>query len=241
MRTTALPSMLDILSRNWAYHNKAARLYELAKIYLPVEGRELPDEPKLLMLGAYGPGESFYSLKGIVEGILRQLNVQACRFEAVTDDPSWHPGRCAALYVGEKKLGLLGQVHPLAARNYGMDCEVYAAELNFTQLMTVLAPEKTFQALPRFPATSRDLAVVCAESVTVGALETCITQAAGDLLKEIQLFDVYRGVGILPGKKSVAFSLLFRAEDRTLTDADIEPAMERVLKALEREYNAVRR
>ena len=241
MRTTALPSMLDILSRNWAYHNKAARLYELAKIYLPVEGRALPDEPKLLMLGAYGPGESFYSLKGIVEGILRQLNVQACRFEAVTDDPSWHPGRCAALYVGEKKLGLLGQVHPLAARNYGMDCEVYAAELNFTQLMTVLAPEKTFQALPRFPATSRDLAVVCAESVTVGALETCITQAAGDLLKEIQLFDVYRGVGILPGKKSVAFSLLFRAEDRTLTDEDIEPAMERVLKALEREYNAVRR
>ena len=106
---------------------------------------------------------------------------------------------------------------------------------------TVLAPEKTFQALPRFPATSRDLAVVCAESVTVGALETCITQTAGDLLKEIQLFDVYRGVGILPGKKSVAFSLLFRAEDRTLTDADIEPAMERVLKALEREYNAVRR
>ncbi|MBR6120747.1 MAG: phenylalanine--tRNA ligase subunit beta [Oscillospiraceae bacterium] len=241
MRTTALPSMLEILARNYAYHNKAARLYELAKIYLPTEGQELPREPKLLMLGAYGPEEDFFSLKGAVEGILSQLNVQPCRFEAVTDDPSWHPGRCAALWVGGKKLGLLGQVHPLAARNYGMDCAVYAAELNFTELMTVLAPEKTFKALPRFPASSRDLSVLCAETVTVGALEACITQAAGDLLKEIQLFDVYRGVGILPGKKSVAFSLLFRAEDRTLTDADIEPAMERVLKALEEQLGAVRR
>ena len=241
MRTTGLPSMLDILARNYAYHNKAARLYELAKIYLPVEGQELPYEPKLLMLGAYGDGESFFRLKGAVEGILRQLNVQSCRFEAVTDDPSWHPGRCAALYVGGKKIGLLGQVHPLAARNYGMDCEVYAAELNFTDLMTVLAPEKTFKALPRFPASSRDLAVVCAEAVTVGALEACITEAAGALLKEIQLFDVYRGAGILPGKKSVAFSLLFRAEDRTLTDADIEPAMNQILKALEEKLGAVRR
>ena len=107
--------------------------------------------------------------------------------------------------------------------------------------LTVLAPEKTFTALPRFPATSRDLAVVCDEAVTVGALENCITSAAGKLLREIKLFDVYRGVGILPGKKSVAFSLSFRAEDRTLTDADIEPAMDKILKALEQNLNAVRR
>ncbi len=241
MRTTGLPSMLDILARNYAYHNKAARLYELAKIYLPREGQELPEEPKLLMLGAYGPGESFYTLKGTVEGILSQLNTQALRFEALSDDPSYHPGRCAALYVGDQRIGTLGQIHPLAAQNYGMDCEVYCAELNFTKLMTVLAPEKTFKALPRFPATSRDLAVVCGEAVTVGALEGCITEAAGKLLKEIKLFDIYRGVGILPGMKSVAFSLTFRAEDRTLTDADIEPAMERVLKALEEKLGAVRR
>ena len=241
MRTTGLPSMLDILARNYAYHNKAARLYELAKIYLPVEGQVLPYEPKLLMLGAYGAGEDFYSLKGAVEGILGQLNVQACRFEALRDDPSWHPGRCAVLYVGDKRIGVLGQVHPLAARNYGMDCEVYCAELNFTDLMTVLAPEKTFKALPRFPATSRDLAVSCAEAVTVGALEGCITKAAGPLLQEIKLFDIYRGAGILPGMKSVAFSLTFRAEDRTLTDTDIEPAMDSVLKALAADCGALRR
>ncbi len=241
MRTTGLPSMLDILARNYAYHNKAARLYELAKIYLPVEGEPLPREPKLLMLGSYGPGEDFYTLKGAVEGILAQLNTLPVSFEAVTDNPSFHPGRCAALLVDGKRIGLLGQVHPLAAANYGMDCEVYCAELNFTELLTVLAPEKTFKALPRFPATSRDLAVVCDETVTVGSLEACITAAAGELLREIKLFDVYRGAGILPGKKSVAFSLTFRAEDRTLTDADIEPAMGEVLQALERNLNAVRR
>ena len=149
--------------------------------------------------------------------------------------------RAGYMLVGGKRVGTLGQIHPLAARNYGMDCEVYVAELNFTDLMTVLAPEKTFKALPRFPATSRDLAVVCAEAVTVGALEACITRAAGELLREIKLFDIYRGVGILPGMKSVAFSLTFRAEDRTLTDADIDPAMDRVLKALNEELGASRR
>ena len=241
MRTTGVPSMLDILSRNYAYHNKEARLYELAKIYLPVEGEVLPREPKLLMLGSYGPGEDFYALKGAVEGILAQLNVLPLRFEAVKDDPTYHPGRCAALFVGGKRIGVLGQIHPLAAKNYGMDCEVYAAELNFTELQSVLAPEKTFKALPRFPAVSRDLAVVCAEAVTVGALEACITEAAGPLLREIRLFDVYRGVGILPGMKSAAFSLNFRAEERTLTDADIEPAMRSICQALESRLGAVRR
>ena len=122
-----------------------------------------------------------------------------------------------------------------------MDCEVFAAELDFTGLLTVLAPEKTFRALPRFPATTRDLAVVCSESVTVGQLEDCIAGAGGTLLKEIRLFDIYRGAGIPSGSKSVAFSLVFRAEDRTLTDADIEPAMDKLLKALDAECGAVRR
>ena len=122
-----------------------------------------------------------------------------------------------------------------------MDCEVFAAELNFTDLLTVLAPEKTFKALPKFPATTRDLALVCDENVTVGQLEECILQAGGKLLKDVKLFDIYRGAGIRSGAKSVAFSLVFRAEDRTLTDTDIEPAMNRLLRALENEWNAVRR
>ena len=240
MRTTGLPSMLDILSRNYAYHNKSAKLYELAKIYLPVEGQDLPYEPKLLLLGSYGEGD-FFTLKGAVEAILDALNAQKAEFTAVKDNPTFHPGRCAAITVGGKRIGVLGQIHPLAAQNYGMDCEVWAAELNFTDLLTVLAPEKTFKALPRFPATSRDLAVVCGEAVTVGSLEDCIARAGGPLLRSVKLFDVYRGAGIRPGAKSVAFSLVFRAEDRTLTDTDIEPAMDDVLSALERDLGAVRR
>ena len=202
-----------------------------------------PRRNQIKLLNPLGEDSSVMRTTGIPSmlDILAQLNVLPLSFEAVKDNPSFHPGRCAAVSVGGKRIGLLGQIHPLAAKNFGMDCEVYLAELNFTELMTVLAPEKTFTALPRFPAVSRDLAVACAEEVTVGALEACITKAAGKLLREIKLFDVYRGAGILPGMKSAAFSLSFRAEDRTLTDADIEPAMNKVLKALENEYNAVRR
>ena len=238
MRTTALPSMLDILSRNYAYHNKAVKLYELAKIYLPVEGEVLPYEPKMLVFGAYGPGESFFAMKGRVEALLKAIRAGEARFEADKQNPSYHPGRCARLIVDGKCVGTFGQVHPQVAKNYGMDCEVYTAELHFTDLMTVLAPEPTFTALPKYPGVSRDLAIVCREDVTVGALEDCIRNAGGKLLREIKLFDIYRGVGILPGCKSVAFSLRLRADDRTLADADIDPVISRILKALASELNA---
>ena len=240
MRTTALPSMLDILARNAAHHNKSAKLYEIAKVYFPVAGEELPCEPKHLMLGGYGEGD-FFTLKGAIEAILKAINARQPSFEAVTDDPSWHPGRCAAVLVDGKRIGLFGQVHPLVSAAYEIDGAVYAAELDFTELLTVLDGDKTFKPLPKFPATSRDLAVVCDEKVTVGALETCIARVGGKLLRSVSLFDVYRGVGILPGKKSVAFSLVFRADERTLTDSDIEPAMEKILAALDRELGAIRR
>ena len=238
MRTTALPSMLDILSRNYAYHNKAVKLYELAKIYLPVEGEALPYEPKMLVFGAYGPGESFFAMKGRVEALLKAIRAGEARFEADKQNPSYHPGRCARLIVDGKCVGTFGQVHPQVAKNYGMDCEVYTAELHFTDLMTVLAPEPTFTALPKYPGVSRDLAIVCREDVTVGALEDCIRNAGGKLLREIKLFDIYRGVGILPGCKSVAFSLRLRADDRTLADTDIDPVISRILESLASELNA---
>ena len=240
MRTTALPSMLDILARNFAHHNKAARLYEIGKVYLPVDGSELPEEPKRLVLGSYGEGD-FYTMKGAIEAILKALNTLTPVFEPVSDNPSFHPGRCAAVCIGGKQIGLFGQIHPLVAANYEIDGDVYAAELSFTDLLTVLAPEKTFKPLPKFPPTSRDLAIVCREEITVGQLEACIRKAGGKHLQRVALFDIYRGVGILPGMKSTAFSLVFRAEDRTLTDGDIEPAMEKILAALSQEFGAARR
>ena len=241
MRTTALPSMLDILSRNYAYHNKAAKLYELAKIYLPVEGNVLPDEPKILLLGAYGEGQSFFSLKGQLEAILEGLRIPKADYCAVGSNPSYHPGRCAKITVCEKEVGYIGQIHPLVAKNYRMDCEVYCAEINFTALTALQQPEHTYTPLPKYPAVSRDLSFICDEAVTVAQAEAVISKSAGKLLRNIRLFDIYRGTGIADGKKSLAFSLELRADDRTLTDTDSEQVVNKVLTALASELGAVLR
>ena len=241
MRTTTLPCMMETLSRNNAYRNKAAKLYELAKVYLPVEGEDLPREDMILTLGTYGAGESFFTLKGEIETILRSLNAQARTYTAVTDNPSYHPGRCAALAVGGETVGVLGQVHPLVAANYGIDSEVYCAEINFTALLNLLAPENVYQPLPRFPAVERDIAVVCDEGLTVAEVEACIEAAGGKLLRSVKLFDVYKGKGIPDGKKSLAFNLVLRADDRTLNETDSESVMGAILEKLEQSLGAVLR
>ena len=235
MRTIALPSMLEILSRNNAYHNKSVKLYELAKIYLPVEGQALPEEPKMLVFGTYGAGESFFTLKGEVEAVLKGLRVNTPAYTAVKDNPSYHPGRCAKVTIDDVDVGFLGQVHPLVAKNYGIDAEVYCAELNFTKLFALTQPEPTFTPLPKYPAVTRDLALVCDESLTVAQLERCIVDAAGKLLRKINLFDIYRGKGVPEGKKSMAFSLVLRADDRTLTDEDSVGVVSKVLAKLEQD------
>lgn len=232
MRTTALPSMLDILGRNSAYHNKSAKLYELAKVYLPT-GSVLPQEPKMLVLGTYGEHETFFTLKGELEAVLTGLRVKKPSYTAVRDNPTYHPGRCAKLTVEGVDVGFLGQLHPLAAQNYGLDGEVYCCEVNFTRLLTLRDPEPTYQPLPRYPAVSRDLSLVCDEGLTVAQVEDCMAKAAGKLLRQIRFFDIYRGKGVPEGKKSMAFSLELRADDRTLTDADSEAVVSKVLAALE--------
>ena len=241
MRTIALPSMLDILSRNNAYHNKSAKLYELAKIYLPVEDQALPEEPKMLLLGTYGANENFYTLKGELEAIMTGLRLPKASYTAVQDNPSYHPGRCAMVSVNGVELGYMGQVHPLVAKNYGFDGEVYCAEINFTKAFQLRLPEPTFTPLPKYPAVSRDLALICDEEITVAQVEDVIVAAAGKLLRQVKLFDVYRGVGVPEGKKSLAFSLELRADDRTLTDADSEAVTAKVLSALAEKLNAVLR
>ncbi len=241
MRTIALPSMLDILSRNNAYHNKSVKLYEMAKIYLPVDGQPLPEEPKMLTLGTYGAGESFFTLKGEVEAILTGLRIRKASYTAVSDNPSFHPGRCAKVTVDGVDVGYIGQVHPLVAANYGIDAEVYCAELSFTKLFSLQLPDPVYVPLPKYPGVSRDLSFVCDETVTVAQAEDVITAAAGKLLRSIRLFDIYRGAGIPAGKKSMAFSLELRADDRTLTDADSESVISKVLSALEKQLGAVLR
>ena len=241
MRTTILPSMLEILTRNYNYRNKNVKLYEVGRIYLAGGEDGLATESKMLSMGAYGDDMDFFTMKGHIEAILKNIRAASITFAPCTDNPSYHPGRCARVYVEGNCLGVFGQIHPLAARNYGVDAELYCAELHFDGLMQAKGDDPEYKPLPKFPSVSRDIAVVCDELVTVGALEACISKNGGKLLQNIQLFDIYRGSHIDAGKKSVALSLEFRADDRTLTNEDTESAMKKILTGLETELNAVLR
>ena len=195
----------------------------------------------MLLLGSYGDGESFFKLKGELEAIFNGLRLPKATYTAVKDNPSFHPGRCASVQIGDVMLGYIGQVHPLVASNYDIEGEVYCAEINFTALFDLRLPDPTYTPLPKYPAVTRDISIVCDEAVTVGEVETVIEAAAGKLLRKIRLFDIYRGIGVAEGKKSLAFSLELRAEDRTLTDSDSEQVITKVLKALEDKLQAVLR
>ena len=241
MRTIALPSMMEILSRNNAYHNKSVKLYEIAKIYLPVEGQPLPEEPKMLVLGTYGANETFFTLKGELEAVFAGLRLKKAAFRAEKNNPSYHPGRCAVVSIDGVDVGVMGQVHPLVAKNYGIDVDVYCAEINFTKLLSCRLPDATYTPLPKYPAVTRDLALICDEHITVAQAEEVITAAAGKLLRDVRLFDIYRGVGVPEGKKSMAFSLELRADDRTLTDTDSEGVVTKVLASLKEKLDATLR
>lgn len=239
MRTTVLPSMLEILTRNYNYRNKKARLYELGRIYFPRPDGQA-DEPKVLSMGGYGEMD-FFSLKGAVQSVLKSLRIENAEYTAVTNNPSYHPGRCASVSVAGTEIGVFGQIHPLVAQNYGVDEALYCAELSFPAMLALQGAEPTYTALPKFPAMTRDIAVVCDESVTVGALQSCIKSAAGALLKDVALFDIYRGKGVDEGKKSVAFSLTLRADDRSLTAEEADADIKAVLQGLESQLGAVLR
>jgi len=242
MRTTTLPSMLEILARNCHYRNKAVRLYELGRTYFAKDdGSGMAEEPKVLSLGAYGGGMDFFEMKGAVEAVLEGLRIQNVRFEAESGNPSYHPGRCAKVYSGDRLLGVLGQIHPLVAEHYDADCELYAAELSFDALLAGTAGAPVYQPLPRFPAVTRDIALVCDKAVSVGKLEECIRRGAKGLLKAVTLFDVYTGKGVPEGKKSVAFNLELRSDERSLTAQEADEDVKGILELLKSELNAVLR
>jgi len=241
MRTTVLPSMLEILTRNYNYRNKAARLYEIGRTYAMGGEDGLAVESKVLSLGIYGADCDFFTLKGIVEAALSEIRAADVRFAPCSDNPSYHPGRCATVWSGDTCIGVFGQIHPLVAQNYGVDAEFYCAELSFDALFAVRGADPVYQPLPKFPAVTRDIAVVCDKTITVGALEDCIRRGAKGLLKDVSLFDIYTGTGIPEGKKSVAFNLTLRADDRSLTAEEADADVKSILALLESELNATLR
>ena len=244
MRTTTLPSMLEILARNYNYRNQDVSLYEVGRIYLPGGKDGLANEAKVLTLGAYGGEMDFYAMKGAVEALLKDLRVKEVSFRPYAGGPeeqSYHPGRFAQVWSGSSCLGCFGQIHPLVAQNYGVDGELYCAQLSLSALMQAKGADPEYVPLPKFPAVTRDIAVVCDEKVTVGALEEAIRKGARGLLKEVKLFDIYRGTNIPEGKKSVAFNLVLRADDRSLTSEEADADVKSILETLEKETGAVLR
>ena len=241
MRTTVLPSMLEILTRNYNYRNKNVKLYEVGRIYQPGGEDGLANESKVLSMGAYGDDMDFFALKGHIEAVLKNIRAKDVTFQPCTDNPSYHPGRCATVWVGGDCIGVFGQIHPLVAKNYGVDGQFYCAELSFDGLMNAKGADPEYVALPKFPDLTRDIAVVCDEAVTVGQLEAAIKKGGKALLKSVTLFDIYRGKGVAEGKKSVAFNLVLRADDRSLTGEEADADVKNILATLEADCGAVLR
>lgn len=246
MRTTTLPSMLETLSLNYKNRNAAVALYEIGKEYLPTAPDKLPEEPDRLTIGMYGDDADFFSLKGMVETILETAGLHDCTYKACgTDAPfdeicALHPGRSAVIYAAETPIGYLGEVHPTVQKNYEIGTRTYVAKLLIDEMQPLAQTEITYQPLPKFPAITRDLSLVCADEVPVGDLQAAMKKAVGNILEQITLFDVYKGEQIAAGMKSVSFSIRMRSHEGTLTDEQADAAMKRVLKAL-KEHGATLR
>ena len=238
MRTTVLPSMCEVVARNYNYRNPEAALFEIGTEYIVTGEDTLPLEPVRLAVGMYGNGTDFYSVKGVVEELLDTLGISEYEIEAAGEDcgfdevSAFHPGRVAVAKVDGKPLAVFGELHPDVLETYGIGVRAYAAKVLITELLDIDIPEKTYKPLPKYPATTRDISLICGDEIPVALLEKLIKEAVGGILEKVTLFDVYRGEQIESGKKSVAFSVAMRSHDGTLTDEQADAAMKRVVKAL---------
>ncbi len=236
MRTTALPSMLEILTRNYNFKNENVRLFEIATVYIPTGKDTLPNENKVLTVGMYGDCD-FFTVKGICENVLKMAGITDVTIRSDENNPSYHPGRCARLYADDVMLGVLGQVHPTVAQNYDVNTAIYAAELDFDQIFERMTPEKLYTPLPKFPATTRDFSFVCEEALEVGAIMEEMSKAGGKLVESVALFDIYRGPQVGEDKKSVSMRVTLRASDRTLTVEEADKTSEKILRALNQRFH----
>lgn len=231
LRSTTLPSMLEVLARNYRGRSESAQLFELATEYTP-SGSVQPFEKQQITLGMYGEGFDFYTLKGVVETLLQRLRVKDWDIDAASDDTAFHPGRCAVLTVGGKRAGIFGEAHPSVLANYDIGTRAYLAKLDMELLFEHREEAVLYRPMPKYPAVSRAIAVVCEDAMASKQVRDAICTAAGKLLESVSLFDLYRGAQIPADKKSLAYDLVLRSHDRTLTDEEIERVMKKIIKAL---------
>ena len=233
MRTQLVTSMLTVLSTNINRKNGDGRFYEISKRFIPKQlpVTEQPDELPEMCIGIYGKDEDFFTLKGMVEEIMKLFGAHT-RYER-SSEPYLHPGRQALVKANNKPVAVLGEVHPDVAASYGIDTRVYIAEIKLDVLYTIEKRKTTYKPLPKFPAVERDFAMLCDIDIPVGNLKQAIVSGASRLLEKVELFDVYTGSQIPEGKKSVAFSVALRSSEGTLSDTQIEEVNSRIIKKLE--------
>lgn len=238
MRTTSLPSMMEALARNYARSNEEAKLFEIGKIYIPNEdAAKLPEETNIITIGMYGKVD-YFDLKGIIENILSTLGIINVSFNRENNNQSFHPGKTAALYSKKDYVGILGEIHPDISDNYGIEVSSYVAILNLDMLIKLSGNDNKYNPLPKYPAVTRDLAVLVEDSILVQQIEDIIKKQGSNLLDSIKLFDVYKGSQIPEGKKSVAYALSYRAENKTLTDVEVNKVHDKILRSLEHQIGA---
>ena len=241
MRTTTIHSMMESLGRNYSRNNAYARLFEIGKVYIPNEDETvIPTENNILTIGMYGNCD-YLDLKGVVENALEKLGLSKVKFTRESDNPSYHPGKTAALMIGNKKVGVLGEVHPDVSENYGVDENCYLAELNLDLLFEYAKTDKKYKALPKFPAVTRDIALLVDDEILVQEIEDTIRRAGGNLDEKVELFDIYKGAQIPEGKKSIAYAIAYRDEKKTLTDNDVNKVHDKILRSLEHKLGATLR
>jgi phenylalanyl-tRNA synthetase beta chain len=235
MRTTLLSNMLDVLARNYKRKVESASAYEIGNLFFPKEVpvKTLPIEKKSLCMGMYGKDVDFYTIKGIVERLLEAMGIKEYKFITEENNKTFHPGRCATVLYKDHVIGTIGEIHPLVAENFEIDSRVYCGELDFNIMLQITRRDSIYKSLPKYPAVLRDIAVVIDEDVASQSIIDIIEDNGGKLLEKVDFFDMYKGSQIEKGKKSMAYSLSFRASDRTLTDEDINKIFDKIVNKLE--------
>lgn len=248
MRTILMPQMMEVLGRNYARSMEEVRAYEIGVVFEPdqFQNDAPPIETENLCIGIYGERNDFFTLKGMVNKMLDLLGIDDPVYEAESEHPSFHPGRCATITVndeekGEIPLGIMGEVHPDIADDYGVGARVYICELFFDKIIGIAKADTRYVPLPIYPAMMRDIAVTVEEEVTAGSMESTIKEVAGEILEDVNLFDVYRGEQVEEGKKSMAFSMTYRSAEKTLTDEEVDEVHQKVLLELKSRFNAALR
>ncbi|MFV0518506.1 MAG: phenylalanine--tRNA ligase subunit beta [Aminipila sp.] len=243
MRTILTPNMMEVLSTNYRRNIEAVRAFEIGNTFMAnlADTNALPEESDSMCIGIYGKGESFYTLKGMVCELLNVLGITDITFESEREYGVYHPGRCARIVLEDMELGIMGEVHPEVTEKYGISTRCYVCELFLDNVILKANREVVYRPLPKYPSTSRDIALLVDEDITVGMIKDIIIANGGKILEKVELFDIYRGQQVDQGKKSVAFNLTYRSDEMTLTDDDVAKVHSKVLEALKNEINAVLR